>query len=250
MFKTGLVSVSFREHTPREILTAMKNVGLRYIEWGSDIHAPADDVDALTALAALQREFGIACCSYGTYFRIGQDSPQELLRYIRAAAVLGTRVLRLWAGSRGSEDYTPQEKERFIEECRRLAAIAGEQAVTLCLECHNRTMTDRAEPALELMERVASQHFRMYWQPNQLRSREVNLTYAEKLAGYTDTIHVFNWRGTERFPLSEGLEDWRQYLQRFSGNETLLLEFMPDDSLDSLPAETDALFRLSGGVKQ
>ena len=60
MFRTGLVSVSFREHTPREILTAMKNVGLRYIEWGSDVHAPADDVDALTALAALQREFGIA----------------------------------------------------------------------------------------------------------------------------------------------------------------------------------------------
>ena len=103
---------------------------------------------------------------------------------------------------------------------------------------------------LELMERVGSQHFRMYWQPNQLRSREVNLAYAEKLAGYTDTIHVFNWRGTERFPLSEGLEAWRQYLQRFSGNETLLLEFMPDDSLDSLPAETDALFHLSGGVKQ
>lgn len=250
MFKTGLVSVSFREHTPREILTAMKNVGLRYIEWGSDVHAPADNGETLAGLAALQREFDIACCSYGTYFRIGQDSPQEIIRYIRAATVLGTRTLRIWAGNRSSEDCTPEEKGRFIEECKRLAAIAEEQAVTLCLECHNGTMTDRADSALELMERVNAQHFRMYWQPNQFCSREVNLAYAEKLADYTDTIHVFNWQGTERFPLSMGIEDWRQYLQRFSGDETLLLEFMPDDLLDSLPAETDALFRLSGGVKR
>ena len=249
MFKTGLVSVSFREHTPREILTAMKTVGLRHIEWGSDVHAPADNGKALAELAALQREFGITCCSYGTYFRIGQDSPQEIIRYIRAAAVLGTRTLRIWAGNRSSEDYTPEEKVQFIEECKQLAAIAGEQAVTLCLECHNGTMTDRADFALELMERVNSQHFRMYWQPNQFCSREVNLAYAEKLAGYTDTIHVFHWRENERFSLSSGMAVWRQYLQCFSGNEMLLLEFMPYNSLDSLAAETAALFRLSGGVK-
>ena len=38
--KLGLVSVSFRGHTPREILEEMKKVGLSCIEWGSDVHAP------------------------------------------------------------------------------------------------------------------------------------------------------------------------------------------------------------------
>ena len=31
----GLVSVSFREHTPAEILTAMQSAGLTCIEWGN-----------------------------------------------------------------------------------------------------------------------------------------------------------------------------------------------------------------------
>ena len=91
MFKTGLVSVSFRRYSPEEILSRMQEVGLRFIEWGSDVHAPADDAKMLARLSALQRQFGIQCCSYGTYFRIGQENPQEILKYIRAASILHRR---------------------------------------------------------------------------------------------------------------------------------------------------------------
>ena len=248
MFKTGLVSVSFREHTPREILTAMKDAHLGCIEWGSDVHAPFDNNKALSEIAALQREYGIACCSYGTYFQIGREKPWEIVPDARAAAVLGTRTLRVWAGNKSSEDYTPEERAQFVEACRQLADIAEKENVILCLECHNWTMTDRLASALDLMERVHSKHFRMYWQPNQFVSQEANLAYAEKIAGYVDTIHIFNWRGNERFPLSAGKEIWREYLGRFSGNETLLLEFMPDDSLNSLKTEADSLLHLAGGM--
>ena len=40
VFKPGLCSVSFRENSPEEILQAMADAGLWYIEWGSDVHAP------------------------------------------------------------------------------------------------------------------------------------------------------------------------------------------------------------------
>ena len=33
----GLCSISFRKHTPEEILRAMKEVGLSVIEWGSEL---------------------------------------------------------------------------------------------------------------------------------------------------------------------------------------------------------------------
>ena len=72
--KLGLVSISFRHHTPREILETMKSCGLRYIEWGSDVHAPAEKAEEV---AALTKEFGIECCSSdraGILYRRGKDT--------------------------------------------------------------------------------------------------------------------------------------------------------------------------------
>ena len=40
MYHAGLVSISFRENSPEEIVKACVAAGLRYIEWGSDVHAP------------------------------------------------------------------------------------------------------------------------------------------------------------------------------------------------------------------
>ena len=60
-YRMGLVSISFRSHTPREILEAMRRAGLTCIEWGSDVHAPCRDTAALRAIASLQEEYGIAC---------------------------------------------------------------------------------------------------------------------------------------------------------------------------------------------
>ena len=42
-FQAGLVSVSFRDHSPEEILVAMQQAQLTCIEWGSDVHAPCAD---------------------------------------------------------------------------------------------------------------------------------------------------------------------------------------------------------------
>ena len=39
-YHLGVVSVSFRQHTPEEILEATRAAGLSYIEWGSDVYAP------------------------------------------------------------------------------------------------------------------------------------------------------------------------------------------------------------------
>lgn len=237
----GLVSVSFRQHSPEEILCAIKKAGLSCVEWGSDIHAPCTDAEKLETLAALQQRYGITCCSYGTYFRLGVTPVAELPLYIRAAKLLGTDILRLWCGDQNSEDCTPEKKKALFESCREAAAIAEKSGVTLCMECHNHTYTNRAAAALELMEAVASPHFRMYWQPNQYRTEEENLEYARLLAPYTHHIHVFNWREKERFPLKEAAALWRQYLACFAGERTLLLEFMPDDDLRSLPREAEAL---------
>jgi len=236
--KLGLVSVSFRDKSPREILQAMADCGLGYIEWGSDVHCPPEQAEEI---ADLQNQYGVVCCSYGTYFRLDVTTLEELPQYIRAAKCLGTDILRLWCGDRHPERYAPEEREALFSQCRQAAKMAEQAGVTLCMECHMKTYTETKEGALELMEAVASPAFRMYWQPNQYRTEEENLESARLLAPYTRHIHVFHWKGKEKYPLLEAKAAWQRYLSCFRGRHCLLLEFMPDGKLQSLPAEAAAL---------
>ena len=243
----GLVSVSFRKLTPEAVLQATKQAGLTCIEWGSDVHAPCGDAQQLRKIAALQQTYGIKCCSYGTYFRLGVTPMKELPGYIAAAKTLGTDVLRLWCGNRAPEKYTPEERQELFGQCRQAAVLAEAEGVTLCMECHMTTYTETKEGALELMQAVNSRVFRMYWQPNQFRTIEENIAYASLLKPYVHHIHVFQWKGRERFPLATGVQEWQQYLQILAPQHGLLLEFMPNDDVSELPGEAETLLLLTGG---
>ena len=207
MYQIGLVSVSFRGLSPEEIIRIAKDAGLNRIEWGSDVHAPFDDAERLSTIAACQRSAGLRCSSYGTYFVLGRDDPAVL------SGCLDTSVLRLWCGTKGSADYTPQELQALYGDCRSAASIAQAQGVTLCMECHNHTLTDTKESALALMEAISSPAFRMYWQPNQLRSEQENLQYLKLLRPYIVLVHVFQWKDVCRFPLADGIEVWKDQPQ-------------------------------------
>ena len=242
----GLVSVSFRDHSPQEIINAVREAGLTCIEWGSDVHAPCTDKNCLKKIAAMQKTANITCCSYGTYYYLGRDNPEELHQYIWAAKYLGTNILRLWCGTKGSKDYSAEELEVLYRDCRSAAKIAEENGVILCMECHNGTVTDTKESAYRLMQTVNSPAFRMYWQPNQLRTPEENLAYAKLLAPYTYHVHVFNWSIQEngsllKHPLLDAVDIWKGYVKQLSGEHVMLLEFMPDNNILSLPCESDAL---------
>lgn len=245
-YNLGLVSISFRKNSAEEILDAMKKAGLTHIEWGSDVHAPKDDEANLDRIVKLQKEYGITCSSYGTYFRLGVTPISELEGYIKAAKVLGTHVLRLWCSDKDSENHTDEEKAELFNQCKTAAKIAENQGVKLCMECHNNTYTNTKEAALELMQEVNSPNFGMYWQPNQYRTEDENVRYATLLKDYTEHLHVFNWEGSEKFPLAGGAKIWKRYLACFGDNKTLLLEFMPDNKIESLVTEVAALKEIAG----
>lgn len=244
-YTLGLVSVSFRDRTPKEILQVMKRAGLSVIEWGSDVHAPCTDPVRLAEIAALQKGYGITCSSYGTYFKLGKTPLDELKSYIHAAKMLGTDVLRLWCGRKSGAETSETEKETLLAECRAAAELAEHHGVTLCMECHQKTFTERAQDAVWLMEQVNSPHFKMYWQPFQWQTVRENLQNAQKIAPFATHVHVFNWKGEEKFSLSLATKEWRDYLAAFSTPRTLLLEFMPNGTLDELSAEAAALKQIT-----
>ena len=227
----------------------MRQAGLSHVEWGSDVHAPCGDRERLCEIAQMQKELGVTCSSYGTYFRLGETPLSELEHYIAAANILGTEVLRLWCGAKSGADMTPGEKEALFEQCRKAAVIAEKNGVMLCMECHKKTFTERKEDSEALMRAIASPSFRMYWQPFQWLTREQNAEVARTVSPFTEHIHVFHWKGDQKLSLWEGMEEWREYLSLFSTPRTLLLEFMPDGQLESLPREAEALKIMIGDTE-
>ncbi len=245
MYNLGLVSISFRDKSPEEIVQYMKKAGLTHIEWGSDVHAPNGDKKRLEEIALLQKKEGIFCSSYGTYFRLGVNDINELQAYISAAKILGTDILRLWCGNKGFSEYSEKEEEFLFEQCRKAAEIAEKNEVTMCLECHNNTFTDCKEGAIKLMKSINSPYFRMYWQPNQHKSIDENKRYIRLLSSFTRHIHVFNWEADSRYPLADSISLWKEYLSYLNKDTTLLLEFMPDDNISSLSGEAESLRKIA-----
>jgi len=249
-YDCGLVSISFRKHSAEEIIGEVKKNGLCCIEWGSDVHACHEDDDAIGKIVSLQKEAGIFTSSYGTYFRFGESDVCELEGYILAAKKLGTDILRLWCGTKGSLDYTDEEKEEIYNAAREAAKIAEKHQVYLCMECHPNTLTDRKESALELMKAVDSPWFKMYWQPNQFETIDENIRYIKLLKPYITHIHVFNWEGSEHYPLRDNPDKWIAYLNELGEEKrVLLLEFMPDHRIESLKEEAEALEDIIKAIK-
>ena len=240
----GLVSVSFRNLAPVDIIKTAKSANLTAIEWGSDVHAPCNDVKKLEEIARLQKEYGISCSSYGTYFRLGITPIEELEGYITSAKILGTKTLRIWCYNKNGNDLTAKERETLLQESIKAAEIAKKHGVILCLECHKNSFTENLSDALWLIESVNSENFKTYWQPFQWQSENENLVYAKGISKHTKHIHVFNWKQTDTFnkyPLALAINEWVNYLKNFTPPKTLLLEFMPNDKVEDLIIEANAL---------
>ena len=71
MNKTGLVSISFRDKTPEEIIEYSLCSGIDAIEWGGDVHVPHGDIEKAKEVARLTLDAGLSMPEYGSYYIIG-----------------------------------------------------------------------------------------------------------------------------------------------------------------------------------
>lgn len=256
MLKSGLVSISFRQLPPEQIITLAAKAGLSGIEWGGDVHVPPGDIARAKCIGEQTRANGLAVSAYGSYYRLGQrgrDAARAFAPVLAAAGALGAPVIRLWAGTKGSEEADEAYRAGITAEAKTLAAMAAAENMTLAFECHPDTLTDRCASTLRLMREIADEHLQMYWQPNDSLPFEENLRTLERLLEHLVNIHVFQWpRPGVREPLSAGEKEWLQYLSlaAASGKDHWCsLEFMPDDDPASLPAEAQTLLDLLNTVQ-
>ncbi len=254
MFKTGIVSVTFRKKSIDEIITLTCDNGLDAIEVGSDVHAPFDNLDECRRIAALAKENGIAIASYGSYYKLGQEgNSQELFAaYLAAAKALGTANIRLWAGSKGSAVATDEQRTAWTAEAAACAEAAAKEGIAVSFEYHPGTLTDTAESALRFMREINHPNAYLYWQPNQSQDEEYNLAALRAVLPYVTNFHVYAWdaRGGSlvRYPLSQHEAIWKRYLEILASDKKphhLLLEFVKDDSDEQFCEDAKNLLKWS-----
>ena len=247
MFKTGLVTISFRKLTPAQIIVFAAAAGLEALEWGGDVHVPPSDPENARVVAAQTEAAGLTTAAYGSYYRLGtnEDPAAAFAQVVEVACILKAPVIRIWGGTKGSAALSDDEWDKLVEEGRLLVAMAAEKGLTISLECHGGTLTDEYPVSQRYLRAVPG--MTMYWQPNQFKTEEYNMESAQTLAPDVTNLHVFQWSATARHPLSEGIAVWKRYLSAFdSADHYLLLEFMHDDRPESLSETADALREIIG----
>lgn len=240
--RPGLCSVTLRHLPPSAVLTVAAEAGLACVEWGADVHAPAEPLPALEALGRSTRASGLEVASYGTYWRATDDHPTPLLD---AAEALGCRRLRIWAGTSGSAEADRDERRRVVAAVRRLADEAAVRGQELAFEHHDGTLADTVGSTLDLLDEVDRPNVGTYWQPRVGERTGTALEGLLALLPHLRGVHVFSWwPGAERLPLVDRADLWTavvDVLEAAGQDLDLLLEFLPGDDEGRLAGEAAQL---------
>lgn len=253
--KTGLVSVTFRKLTIKEIIQLAKDNSLKSIEWGSTPHIDAGEVKLARKVRSLMHGAGLTCESYGSYYGIlyrkGVHKPYPFKKLCKTAVALGAKTIRIWPGFPGMHPYSEEDIRKAVAHTREICNIAKKYGLTLSMECHFWTLTENYKNSLDFIKRVGCDNLKIYWQPNPYESKEYNLEAAKALLPYVTNVHVCHWIEQNKKPLREGLEDWKEYFEvlKTDDDRVFMLEFMHDGNPESLPETAKTLHEIMGTEK-
>ena len=243
----GLCSVTLREKSVKEVINLVKEANLEVIEWGSDVHVPETDPKNAENVAKMMQEAGLKTSSYGSYYKLGTFEDFE--PYIKIAKILGASIIRVWGGEIGSKETTTSTRAKIIEDAQRIGKMAHTENLTVTIEYHKETLTDTPESAEQLMKEISTPNVLLYWQPAESLSIEERIESLPKLAPWITNVHVFHWKDFHhRFPLANGFDEWKQYIEIISKEspyeQNFLIEFVPNDSVESFYESAETLKEL------
>ena len=244
MIRAGLVSVTFRKLTPREVVSWAARAGLAGVEWGGDIHVPHGRTETAQQVAAMTRDAGLTVSSYGSYYRLGHE-PEQFAQVLETAIALGAPIIRVWPGRVASGKADSAYRAQVAEDGRRVAQMADRSGIRIACEWHGNTLTDTAESARSLFDAVEHAAFGTYWQPHGHMSVQDCLLDMEAALPRLVGLHVAHCDSQtgRRLDLSSGRSIWKSYLAKAkeAGDLFALLEFVRDDDPAQMVEDAAAL---------
>ena len=248
MILPGVASVTFRKKTPREVIAITKKAGLSAIEWGSDVHVPQGALAVAREVRDMPAAAGLTIPSYGSYYNLGTCA--EFEPFVESARALGAKNIRVWAGEHSHATIVARERERVIDDARRVSELAAAAGITVSAEFHNDSMNDSAEASAAFLRAVAHPNFFTYWQQPLELPPEKQLPELLRVLqnGRLTNIHIFQYRvwdgGREQQLLSDARELWRSFfdaLRADGHSRAAFLEFVRNGEEEAFLADAQTL---------
>ena len=239
MLSTGLCSITFGEKSVDEIIKLCRQTGIEGIEWASNGHVPEGDLELAASVREKTEAAGLSVCSYGSYYRCDKEQADFAL-FLDSAVALGAKVIRVWAGTKGSAEADEAYRAEVIDHIRNAVDLASKKGVTVTLEYHGQTLTDTQESAHQLLQDLGRPELKLYWQPRTGGNFEEDLVELNAALPYASHVHCFYWGSggwNDKRALCEGTDNWREYLSRiraFGGSRYIILEFVKDGTEQQL----------------
>ena len=243
--RTGLVSITFRQLNPGQLIDLVNEANDDVIEWGGDSHVPHGDTKTAETVGRQTREAGLDVSCYGSYYRLGLagfDPGNGAAKYPEFSAVLDSAIaleaplIRVWAGCGESAKMDEKTRREAEEDALAIAEQAHAHGIGIAYEYHAKTLTDEIDSALRLLDATDHPAISTLWQPPNDKPEDYILRSLESVLPRLSNVHVFHWifpdGQRERRPLSEGRERWIRYLKKLQplGARDYLIEFVHGDS--------------------
>lgn len=251
--KPGLVSISFRELSPEEIVDLVTESGLQGIEWGGDVHVPHGDLETGQRIGQLTRAAGLQVASYGSYYRFDECYEDErsegpsMESVLETTVALGAPAIRVWAGRTSPNETSELVRDSISVRAREFGEKASALGIRLDFEYHENTLTETPESTVELLEMVNCSNVHSLWQPPLQMSPKLRLEGLRQIKPRISNLHCNHfgqepWPNTK--PLKNGEPEWLSYLKEMDtspGDRWVLIEHVHNHVPEQLPEDAAAL---------
>lgn len=245
--KPGLVSITFRQKSPQEIIRLCEETDLQGVEWGSDVHVPHGDLSKARQVRRWCEGAGLQIVAYGSYYYTGHSEEElNFAKVLETARELGAPLIRTWAGEMDAQDADEKYFQNIVEESQRMGDLANAMNIQLAYEFHGKTINNSAAASKVLFDAIDHPAWQTLWQ---LLSIET-IPHEESLQSVLPrlaNLHVYHWENfNNRFPLADGFAEWQKYFSIANDGvpRWALLEFVKDDDPANLGEDAAVLHQL------
>ena len=245
----GLVSITFRHLSPRNIVDTASDAQMIGIEWGGDVHVPHGNLARAREVGRMTRNAGLSVAAYGSYYVVGKSEGEGLSfeAILDTAQALGTTLVRVWAGEQAVSHTDSGSYDAIRSDAARISTMAQAAGVTVAFEFHAGTLTESAESTLALLLAIHHPNLFTLWQPTLAADDPANELSLRLLLPFVSNLHVFQWGPcgfNDRRPLREGAGRWNSLLRILAMTgltHYVLLEYVAQDSPSSFLRDAQTL---------
>ncbi|KWU53614.1 3-dehydroshikimate dehydratase [Bacillus mycoides] len=191
-----------------------------------------------------------------------QKTMEKCEQLVTLANWFNTNKIRTFAGQKGSEDFSEQERKEYVERIRMICDLFAQHNIYVLLETHPNTLTDTLPSTLKLLEEVDHPYLKInldflhIWESGAepidsfRRLKPWIQHYHFKNISSADYLHVFEPHnvyaaaGSRKgmVPLFEGIVNYDEIIQEVKDTDHFAsLEWFGNNAKDILKEEMKVL---------